>query len=50
MMFVNNSAEAGGGLYLETNTKLYIHKLTDTTGGDQAVHFINNMAEYGGAV
>ena len=50
LRFVNNSAEAGGGLYLETNAKLYIHKLTDVSGDDQAVHFINNIAEYGGAV
>ena len=50
LMFLNNSAEAGGALYLGTNAKLYIHKVTDVTGGDQAVHFINNMAEYGGAV
>ena len=50
LRIVNNSAKAGGGLYLETDAKLYIHKLTDINGGDQAVHFINNMAEYGGAV
>ena len=50
LRFINNSAVAGGGLYLETNAKLYIHKLTDVNGGDQAVHFINNVAEYGGAV
>ncbi len=50
LRFVNNSADAGGGLYLETNARLYIHKLTDINGGDQAVYFINNEAEYGGAV
>ena len=50
MRFTNNSAERGGGLYLETNAKLYIHKLNPIRSADKAVHFIENSAAYGGAI
>ena len=48
--FYNNSAEEGGGLYLETNAKLYIHKRNPTYTGDKAVHFVDNCADYGAAI
>ena len=53
LQFINNSAEFGGGLYLEFNTNLYILK-TDISyyynDEDYLLLFGNNHAVYGGAV
>ena len=48
--FVNNSANEGGGIYLETNAKLYVHKLSHFNSDNKAVHFVGNNANYGGAI
>lgn len=50
MSFINNFAEKGGGIFLETNSKLYVHKLPPINDGDKAVHFVQNIADYGGAI
>ena len=46
----NNSAELGGGLYLEVNPKLYILKNEDTYIGRYLMTFTGNHANYGGAL
>ena len=48
--FVQNSAKEGGGIYLETNAKLYVHKLAPFDSVNKAVHFVENSANYGGAI
>ena len=50
VLFFNNSAKKGGGIYLETNAKLYVHKLAPINSGNKAVQFIGNSANYGGAI
>ena len=55
LYFGNNVAEKGGGLSLESNTRLYILKRetieSDTKYGDSnIVIFSENSADYGGAV
>ena len=46
----NNSAENGGGMYLEVNTKLYILKTTENSNFYDYLNFLENHANYGGAV
>ena len=53
LVFTNNSAIKGGGIYLESNAKLHLLKsLTERIGGfiHVMVIFTANYAEYGGAV
>ena len=47
--FMNNKAEKGGGLYLETDAKLYVLK-SRTLEQHKILAFTANVAEYGGAV
>ena len=47
LIFLDNSAEKGGGIHLET---IYVHKLAPFDGKKLAVHFIHNTANHGGAV
>ena len=44
----NNSATAGGGLYLEGGAKMYMVKYSDSH--TELVNFSGNVADYGGAV
>ena len=48
--FSQNSAKKGGGLCLEVNAKLYVLKPYSSETSLYALHFLSNMAEYGGAV
>ena len=48
--FTKNIAKLGGGLSLEANAKLYILKYYDPLDIYNAVLFISNGADYGGAV
>ena len=48
LVFANNTAENGGGLYLEINTKLYI--LRTGSMQENSLQFIGNRAKSGGAV
>ena len=51
--FIENSAQKGGGLCLETESKLYVQKrfLNKQGGTMYNIHFINNSAMwYGGAI
>lgn len=50
MRFISNFAEKGGGIVLETNSKLYVHKLPPIDRGNKAVLFVQNIAHYGGAI
>ena len=57
--FTENSAELGGGLYLEANSKLYVLKDLSNTDSNNihkrfvsnyVVKFTGNIADYGGAM
>ena len=52
--FIENSAQIGGGLYLEAGTNLYVWKngfrLNETITSTYNVLFIGNSADYGGAM
>ena len=50
LLVTNNSAELGGGLYLEVNPKLYILKNTRTSRVSVLMNFTSNHANYGGAL
>ena len=52
LLFTNNSAEKGGGLYLEINPKLILFKIWNELNTDRRnlLIFTDNHAEYGGAV
>ena len=47
-----NTAQNGGGVYLEANTKITILKdyIFNTEVGHNAMNFIGNSAQYGGAI
>lgn len=53
-LLLENSAQIGGGLYMEANAKLYIsrtdHKANKTVVSCCSVVFSYNFADYGGAV
>ena len=48
--FTDNTAKLGGGLSLEANARLYVLKYYDPVDIFNAVLFISNSADYGGAV
>ena len=48
--FIENKSKKGGGLYLETNAKLYILKSVLYSRPCYIVHFVSNSAEHGGAI
>ena len=50
VFFIKNKSKKGGGLYLETNAKLYILKSVLYTRPHYIIHFVNNSADYGGAI
>ena len=50
LQFTNNNAENGSGLYLEVNPKLYILKLSSSSGSENLLIFTGNHGNYGGAV
>ena len=47
-----NTAQKGGGIYLEANSKVTVLKdyIFNTNVGHNAVNFIGNSAQYGGAI
>ena len=49
IIFLNNSAESGGGLSLETNANFYVLKHS-VFYSKSTVRFLGNSANYGGAV
>ena len=46
----NSAKDAGGGIFLELNSKLYIIVITDIESPPYTLTFINNSANYGGAL
>lgn len=50
IQFINNSATEGGGMSLQTNARLYVHKLEPIDSENKAVQFVENTATYGGAI
>ena len=50
LFITNNSAELGGGIYLEVNPKLYILKNTSNFVVNYLVTFTGNHANYGGGL
>ena len=54
LLLLENSAQIGGGLYMEANAKLYIskagHKPNEMMVSSCSVVFSYNFADYGGAV
>ena len=48
--FVENRAEMGGGVDLEINSVIYIHKYRSSNESFTIVNFTANSADYGGAV
>ena len=54
LLLLENSAQIGGGLYMEANAKLYIskadHKTNEMMVSSCSVVFSYNFADYGGAV
>lgn len=54
LWFAGNTAQMGGGIYLEANVKLFISKrgyqTNRTNNSCCSVVFTNNSADYGGAI
>lgn len=48
--FVDNLAEKGGGVYLEMNSVIYIHKSAPSREPYPILNFTTNFADYGGAI
>ena len=48
--FVDNLAEKGGGLYLEMNSVIYVHKYAPSDEPYPILNFTSNLADYGGAI
>ena len=48
--FIDNLAEKGGGVYLEMNSVIYIHKYAPSTESYPILKFTTNLAYYGGAI
>lgn len=48
--FINNLAEKGGGVHLEMNSVIYIHKYAPFHEPYPILNFTTNLAEYGGAI
>ena len=48
--FVDNLAEKGGGVYLEMNSVIYIHRYAPSHEPYPILNFTTNFADYGGAI
>ena len=48
--FIDNLAEKGGGVYLEMNSVIYIHKYAPSHEPYPILNFTTNLADYGGAI